>query len=326
MRIGFMGTPDFAKIVLQGLIDNGHEVKVVLTQPDKAVGRGKKIQYSPVKELALKNNIPVWQPEKVKSEEGLTSKLKALRLDILIVVAYGQILPNDVIESAKYGTVNVHASLLPHLRGAAPIQRAIVSGDEITGVTIMNVAEKLDAGDMLSKVEVQIGKMNFEELHDKLAFEGTKLLLDTLKKIEEGTATYEKQDDEKATYAKMVFKPEGKIDFTVDPKLVECKIRGFDPWPGAFAYIAGDDASGLTAGKTENVSEAIKFWKAEPLDIKTAPHDAGKVIEADTESFTVSCGGKALRVLEIQVPGKKRCEFKEYVKGHSDIKIGTRFI
>ena len=311
MKIGFMGTPDFAKAVLEGLIKDGHDVRVVLTQPDKEVGRGKKIQYSPVKNLALENNIPVWQPEKVKAETDMADRLKALNLDIIIVVAYGQILPNDVIASAKYGTVNVHASLLPHLRGAAPIQRAIVNGDKLTGVTIMDVAEKLDAGDMLSKAEVEIGDMNFEQLHDKLAEVGTKLLLETLPKIEDGTVIREKQDDSLATYAKMVFKQDGKIDFTRDPYEIECQIRGFDPWPGAFATLDGTDT-------------VVKFWKAEPLDI--ASTEPGKVIAVDNKSFTVSCGGKALRVTEIQVPGKKRTAFSEYLKGHNDISVGSRFV
>ena len=312
MKIGFMGTPDFAKIVLSGLLTAGHDVKVVLTQPDKARDRGKKIQYSPVKELALENGIEVWQPVSVRSESDMGDKLRKLNLDILVVVAYGQILPNDVIQSAKFGTINVHASLLPHLRGAAPIQRSIVDGDKVTGVTIMNVAEKLDAGDMISKVEVEIGKMNYEELHDKLAHEGTKLLLDTLVKIEKGEAEYVKQDDSKATYAKMIFKQDGKIDFSLTPIQLECKIRGFDPWPGAFAYMSGKD-------------DPVKFWKAEPIEIVTKEEDYGKVIDVNNNSFTVACGKSAIMVTEIQVPGKKRVSFSEYLKGHNDIKVGTRF-
>lgn len=312
MKIGFMGTPDFARVVLQGLIEAGHEISVVLTQPDKARDRGKKIQYSPVKELAIEHSIQVWQPEKVKAELDMANRLKALNLDIIVVVAYGQILPNDVIDSAKYGTINVHASLLPHLRGAAPIQRAIVDGDKLTGVTIMKVAEKLDAGDMLSKVEVEIGKMNYEELHDRLALEGTKLLIDTLKNIEDGSVSYEKQDDELATYAKMIFKQDGKIDFSSSPEMIECKIRGFDPWPGAFANIEGK-------------AEPIKFWKAEPINVNTTEDDYGKVIAIDNNSFTVATGKGAIKVLEIQIPGKKRTLFSEYVKGHNDITIGTKF-
>lgn len=232
-----MGTPEFAVTVLEGLLNTKHEVGLVATQPDKAKNRGKKIQYTPVKEKALEHNIKVLQPEKVRGNEEFLEELKDYRPDIIVVAAYGQILPKEVLELPKYGCVNVHASLLPRLRGAAPIQRAIIEGDEETGVTIMQMSEGLDTGDMLAKESIKIGTMNYSMLHDALAEIGARLMVHTLDLIEEGKISPEPQDDSKSSYAKMVFKQEGKIDFTRQPEAVERLIRGFDPWPGAFANM-----------------------------------------------------------------------------------------
>ena len=307
MKIVFMGTPEFAVTVLAGLLSSDHEVGLVVTQPDKAKNRGKKIQYTPVKELALEHGITVLQPERVRGNEEFLGQLKEYAPDIIVVVAYGQIIPKEILELPKYGCVNVHASLLPRLRGAAPIQRAILEGDEETGVTIMQMAEGLDTGDMLTRDSVKIGNMNYSELHDKLAEIGSGLLLRTLPLIESGEVEPEVQDDSKSSYAKMIFKQEGKIDFAKEPAEIERLIRGFDPWPGAFC-----DYEGLV----------LKLWKAEPLagDAQAAP---GTILEASPAGIKIACGKGSLLVTEIQVPGKKRVAVSEYLKGN---KIETGII
>ena len=299
-----MGTPDFAAVVLRGLIDAGHEIAAVVTQPDKQKGRGKHIQYSPVKEVALSHEIPVLQPLRVKNDKEFYEELKALKPDISVVAAFGQILPVEVLEVPKYGSVNVHASLLPELRGASPIQHAILQGNEETGVTIMQMGPGLDTGDMISKVKVKIGSMNYEELHDALAEAGTELLLKTLEDIESGKAEFEKQDDSKSSYAPMISKQDGHLDFIRSPEELIYKMRAFDPWPGAFAIY-------------NDKGDAMKFWKGEAVDIATSEEDQGKIIEVDNNSFTVACGSRALRVTEIQVPGKKRMPVGDYLRGNS---------
>ena len=300
MKIAFMGTPEFAVTVLEGLLNTKHEVGLVATQPDKAKNRGKKIQYTPVKEKALEHNIKVLQPEKVRGNEDFLEELKDYRPDIIVVVAYGQILPKEVLELPKYGCVNVHASLLPRLRGAAPIQRAIIEGDEETGVTIMQMSEGLDTGDMLAKESIKIGTMNYSMLHDALAEIGARLMVHTLDLIEEGKISPEPQDDSKSSYAKMVFKQEGKIDFTRQPEAVERLIRGFDPWPGAFC---------------EYEDMVMKLWKAQPLCENTGK-EPGTIIEVSARGIKIACGDGALLVSEIQIPGKKRVAVSEYLKGN----------
>lgn len=295
-----MGTPEFAVTVLEGLLNTKHEVGLVATQPDKAKNRGKKIQYTPVKEKALEHNIKVLQPEKVRGNEEFLEELKDYRPDIIVVVAYGQILPKEVLELPKYGCINVHASLLPRLRGAAPIQRAIIEGDEETGVTIMQMSEGLDTGDMLAKESIKIGTMNYSMLHDALAEIGARLMVYTLDLIEEGKISPKPQDDSKSSYAKMVFKQEGKIDFTRQPEAVERLIRGFDPWPGAFC---------------EYEDMVMKLWKAQPLCENTGK-EPGTIIEVSARGIKIACGDGALLVSEIQIPGKKRVAVSEYLKGN----------
>ena len=300
MKIAFMGTPEFAVTVLEGLLNTKHEVGLVATQPDKAKNRGKNIQYTPVKEKALEHNIKVLQPEKVRGNEEFLEELKDYRPDIIVVAAYGQILPKEVLELPKYGCVNVHASLLPRLRGAAPIQRAIIEGDEETGVTIMQMSEGLDTGDMLAKESIKIGTMNYSMLHDALAEIGARLMVHTLDLIEEGKISPEPQDDSKSSYAEMVFKQEGKIDFTRQPEAVERLIRGFDPWPGAFC---------------EYEDMVMKLWKAQPLCENTGK-EPGTIIEVSARGIKIACGDGALLVSEIQIPGKKRVAVPEYLKGN----------
>ncbi|MDY3238813.1 MAG: methionyl-tRNA formyltransferase [Anaerovoracaceae bacterium] len=306
MKTVFMGTPDFAAVVLDSVVKAGFEVGYVITQPDKARDRGKKIQFTPVKEKALEYGLEVLQPEKVRENAALLEQLQEYRPDIIIVVAYGQILPKELLELPELGCVNVHASLLPKLRGASPIQNAIVTGETVTGVTIMQMGEGLDTGDMLTQVEVEIGRMNGEQLHDALAEAGAKLLVETLPKLEAGQITPQPQDDSQSTYAGLIRKADGKIDFRKTPEEIERLIRGFDPWPGAFC-----DCSGTV----------MKLWAAQPLN-QTCEQEPGTVLRTGEEGMDVSCGGRILRVTEIQMPGKKRVFVKDYLRGNS-IASGT---
>lgn len=300
MKIAFMGTPEFAVRVLEGLLATEHEVGLVVTQPDKAKNRGKKIQYTPVKEKAAEHGIKVLQPERVRGNAEFMGELTEYNPDIIIVVAYGQILPKEVLELPKYGCVNVHASLLPRLRGAAPIQRAIIEGDEETGVTIMQMSEGLDTGDMLLKESIKIESMNYSSLHDALADIGAELMVKALSLIERGEIKPEPQDDSKSSYAKMVFKQEGKIDFSKEPEEVERLIRGFDPWPGAFC---------------DYEDMVMKLWKAEPVKQNTGKAP-GTIAEVSKDGMKIACGSGTLLVTEIQVPGKKRVAVSDYLKGN----------
>ena len=306
-----MGTPDFAAVILKGLIDAGHDIPLCVTQPDKQKGRGKKVQFSPVKEVAVENGIKVIQPERVRGDLEFLDEIRNAEADISVVAAYGQILPVEVLEAPKFGSVIVHASLLPELRGASPIQHAILLGKKETGVTIMQMGPGLDTGDMISKVAIPVGDSNFSELHDKLAEAGSKLLIETLGSIEKGTAVFEKQDDSLSSYAPMIGKQDGHIDFTADPDEIVNKIRAFDPWPGAFAVFGDAD-------------ETMKFWKAEALDIPTSDSDTGTITSVESDSFCVGCGGKTLKVTEIQVPGKRRMAVSDYLRGNS-LKKGQLF-
>lgn len=307
MKTVFMGTPEFAAVILKTLLDSRHQVAYAVTQPDKAKNRGKKIQYTPVKEIAIENDIEVLQPERVRGNEEFIQTLRECNPDIMIVAAYGQILPKEVLDLPKYGCINVHASLLPKLRGAAPIQKAIIDGEKETGVTIMQMAEGLDTGDMLLKDAVEIGNMNYSQLHDRLAEMGSKLLLEALNLIEDGKVKAEKQDDSVSTYAHMISKADGKVDFNRSPEDIERLIRGFDPWPGAFC-----DCGEIV----------MKLWKAQPLDEDTNGIQPGTVMSADETGLKVACGGRALMVTEIQVPGKKRVKVGDYLKGNR-IEAGT---
>lgn len=308
MKIVFMGTPEFAAESLKALYESEHSVELVITQPDRAKNRGKKVQFTPVKEVAVEHDTEVMQPEKIRNNEEIMEALTAINPDIIVVAAYGQILPEEILNLPKYGCINVHASLLPRLRGASPIQQAIVLGEEKTGVTIMQMAKGLDTGDMLTKSEIEIGSLNGSQLHDALAEMGGVLLVDTLKLIEEGKIVPEPQDDELATYAGLISKKDGKIDFSKSPVEIERLIRGFDPWPGAFCNLGED---------------VIKFWKAIPTDEATAKED-GTVLAADKDGIKVACGGKVLVVTEIQAPGKKRMAVGDYLRGHA-IEKGSKF-
>lgn len=300
MKVVFMGTPDFAVPVLDAILKAGHEVGYVVTQPDKAKNRGKKVQFTPVKELAVTHNIEVLQPERIKESPETMEVLKAYKPDIAVVVAYGQIIQKELLDLPKYGCVNVHASLLPKLRGASPIHHAILQGEEETGVTIMQMAEGLDTGDMLTKVSLPIDGMNCEALHDKLAEMGANLLVDTLPMIEAGEVKPEPQDDALSSYAGLISKKDGVIDFTKTPEEIERQIRAFDPWPGAYCAYKG---------------ETMKLWKAEALD-KESDAEAGTIVKVSNEGIDICCGGRLLRATEIQMPGKKRVEVKAFLLGN----------
>lgn len=301
MKAVFMGTPEFASVILKALCESDHEVELVVTQPDRARDRGKKIQITPVKETALSYGIPVIQPEKIKTDERTIEILEKTDPDIIVVAAYGQILPQRVLDIPRFGCVNVHASLLPELRGASPIQRAIAQGDEKSGVTIMKMAAGLDTGDIITQEETDISGLTGGQLHDILADMGAGLLVKTLSLIEEGRAVYRPQDENKATYAGLISKKDGKIDFTRPPEEVERMIRAFDPWPGSFCFM-GD--------------ETIKIWKAHVID-RPAQRPSGEILAVSEKGIEISCGGKVLAADEIQAPGKKRLRADEYIRGRS---------
>lgn len=304
MRIVYMGTPDFAVPSLQALYDAGHEIVYVVTQPDAVRDRGKKVKFSAVKEKALELGLEVLQPQKVKGNDEFETMLKAVAPDVIAVAAYGQILPKEILNIPRLGCINVHGSLLPRFRGAAPIQRAIMAGDEETGVTIMYMAEGLDTGDMLAKVKTPVDRKTGQQLHDELAVLGAELLVKTIPELE--NITGQPQNDDESTYAHMLSKKEGHVDFSHDPEEIERTIRAFDPWPGTYAY-EGD--------------RMIKLWKAEVPGKKT-DEKGGTVLAVTADGIDVAAGGSVLRITEIQVPGKKRVAVKEYLKGNS-IEIGT---
>ncbi len=275
MKIIYMGTPDFAVAPLAALAENGYEVEAVITQPDKPKGRGKTMMPTPVKEEALKHGIPVLQPVKVRDPE-FVEELKNLAPDIIIVAAFGQIIPKSILDMPRFGCINIHASLLPKYRGAAPIQQAVIDGEKESGVTIMQMGTGLDTGDMISRIVVPLAKDETGgSLFDKLAQAGAELLVQTLPSIFDGTATREKQPEESPTpYAAMISKKMGLLDFSKNAEELERLVRGLDPWPSAFTFING---------------KTLKVWKSSVLE-KQAQEAPGTVIAADKGGIQVACG------------------------------------
>ena len=251
MKVVFMGTPDFSVGTLEALVEAGYEITGVVTQPDKPKGRGKQMMPTPVKEAAEKHGLPVYQPRRVRDAEAI-EEIRKMEPDVIVVVAFGQIIPKEILDMPKYGCINVHASLLPAYRGAAPIQWAVMNGDEVSGVTIMKMDEGLDTGDMLTKVEVPLAADETGgSLFDKLAAAGAKLLVETLPRLEKGEVTPEKQPEISTTeYARMIKKEDGKIDWTKSAVEIERQIRAMSPWPSAFTFING---------------KTLKVWKASVL-------------------------------------------------------------
>ncbi len=304
MNIVFMGTPDFAVPCLQALIDSGENVQAVFTQPDKPKGRGYKMLPPPVKLLAEKYGIPVYQPASLKKgddAEMAYKVLKELSPDLIIVVAYGKLLPKEILELPKYYCINVHASLLPKYRGAAPVQRCVLDGEKETGVTTMLMEEGLDTGDMLLKISTAIGKdETASELHDRLSVMGAKLLTDTVNAVKSGSITREKQDDTLSSYAAMITKDMCPIDFSKPAAEIHNLIRGLSSSPGAAAMYKG---------------KRLKILKSTLSDSKTYTNEAGTVI--NEKDFTVVCGdGKAVTFLEVQAEGGKRLKTADFLRGN----------
>lgn len=300
MKVIFMGTPDFSVPVLQGLIDSKeHEVTAVVTQPDKPRGRSGKLVFTPVKQLAVEHGIPVYTPKRVKDPE-FVKELSQIPCDVIVVIAFGQILSKEILDLPKYGCINVHASLLPRWRGAAPMQWAIIAGDEMTGITTMQMDVGLDTGDMLLAKEIPISPNETgESLHDKMAVLGSELLLETLRQAEEGTLHPKPQNDEDSTYAKMLTKETGKIDWNLDAAQIERYIRGLNSWPSAYSGYKG---------------KTLKLWRAEVLS-EVTEGKPGTVVSVEKDSFTVQTGSGCLRILELQLEGKKRMDAGSFLRG-----------
>lgn len=304
MRIVFMGTPDFAVPSLQALIDAGHDVCAVYTQPDKPQGRKQILTAPPVKTLALEHDIPVFQPNTLKNEDE-QARLRELAPEVIIVVAYGKLLPKAVLDIPPHGCINVHGSLLPRWRGAAPIQWAVIAGDEMAGVTTMQMAEGLDTGDMLLTYETKVGeKETAGELFDRLAQSGAELLTQTLVKLDE--ITPRPQDDAQSCYAHMLDKQMAVIDWSKSAHEIDCLIRGLNPWPIALTTLSG---------------ERLKVFAAEKAAGNGEP---GTVLEAaPKKGLTVACGEGALKLTEIQLVGGKRMKTTDFLRGHA-IEVGTK--
>lgn len=301
MRIVFMGTPSYASAALEKLIGEGFEVAAVYTQPDKPKGRGMELSASPVKEIALANGIPVFQPEKMRDGQVL-HQMEELQPDCLVVVAYGRILPDDVLAVPRLGAVNVHASLLPKYRGASPIQRAVLNGDRVTGVTTMYIASELDSGDIIYQAETEIGEFETSgQLYDRLAALGAELLVKTLRDIDGGVAPRTPQDDSMASAVTLLDKSLSPIDWNKMPRKIVKQIYGLQPWPVATMELGGERCKVFAAGYTDNRTEK----------------EAGSVVSAGKAGIEMACaGGETLMITEIQAPGKKRMRAADYILGH----------
>jgi len=305
-----MGTPDFSVPALENLIKE-HEVAAVITQPDKRKGRGKAMAYPPVKETALAHGIPVLQPKRVREKEFI-EKLREIAPDVIVVVAFGQILPEDILSLPRYGCINIHASLLPRYRGAAPIQWAIINGEKETGVTTMYMAKGLDTGDMIDKVVVPIDeKETGESLHDKLSAAGGELILRTLSDIENGTAKRTVQDDSESCYAGMLSREMGEIDWTGEAAAIERLIRGLNSWPSAYTFLSGKTLKLWDADVQEDIPDSEKD-EAGAAKKDSVP---GTVIRVTRKNFYVMTGKGILKVNDVQLQGKKRMPTGSFLLG-----------
>ena len=307
MRIVFMGTPDFSVPALEALVEGGHEVVAAITQPDKPKGRGKAVLMTPVKEKAMELGIPVYQPVKVREPE-FVEKLRQMEPDAIVVVAFGQILPKSILEIPRYGCVNIHASLLPKYRGAAPIQWAVIDGERESGVTTMFMNEGLDTGDMLEKEAVTLDpKETGGSLHDKLSAIGGRPILSTLKGLEDGTLKGTPQTDEGTCYAKMLKKSLGDIDWTMDAAAIERLIRGLNPWPSAYTCLHG---------------KTLKIWDGDVLEREYGV-EPGTVAEVAKDRLVVQTGQGSLAIRSLQLEGKKRMDAGDFLRGYA-VEAGTR--
>ena len=306
MEVIFMGTPDFAVGTLEAIIEAGHDVVLVVTQPDKPKGRSGALQFTPVKECALAHNIEVFQPTKIRLEENV-EVLRKYDADIMVVAAFGQILPQSILEMKKYGCINVHASILPKYRGAAPIQWAVINGDEVTGVTIQQMDIGVDTGDIILIKELPIAKDETGGgLFDKLAVIGAEAAVEALAQIENGTVTKTPQNHEEATHVSMISKEFGNIDWNRSALEIERLIRGLNPWPSAYTTLDG---------------KTFKIWKANVVDCNSN-YEAGVISEVTKNSILVQTGEGQLALLEVQLEGKKRMETDAFLRGFS-VEAGT---
>lgn len=304
LRIVFAGTPDFAASSLQALLDSEHEVIAVYTQPDRPAGRGRKLTPSPVKKLALEHNIDVSQPVSLKGEAEQT-ELASLNADIMVVVAYGLLLPKAVLDTPRLGCINVHASLLPRWRGAAPIHRALLAGDTTTGVTIMQMDVGLDTGDMLYKVECAIEPEDSSgELHDRLAMIGADALTTSLKQIRDGDIQPEKQDDNLANYAHKLEKQEGAVDWSQPAERIARQVRGLSPWPVAYCTLDG---------------KTLRIWGAQASDEVTTEYTPGSIISVTKKTIQIACGQGSLLLTKIQLPGGKPLDTAAVLNAKRDL-------
>lgn len=304
MRILFMGTPEFAEVSLKALVEDNRDVVCVITQPDKPKGRGYEMAMPEVKVYAMEKNIPVYQPDTLK-DNAILPLLQKYQPDVIVVVAYGKILPEYVLNFPKYGCINIHGSLLPKYRGAAPIQRAVINGEEVSGVTSMYMEKGLDTGDMLIKRELPIGmETTAGEYHDALALLGGKVLLETLDVLSEGNISPKKQDDALSTYASQLSKAEGEIDWNNTSVEIYNKVRGLNPWPKAFSFIEGKRFVVDFVYKSEQCGKP------------------GEVLAADKDGILVACGEGSVLIKEIKIEGKKKMSVEDYLRGHK-IEKGT---
>ncbi|MGL6049363.1 methionyl-tRNA formyltransferase [Aeromonas salmonicida] len=302
LKLIFAGTPDFAARHLAALLSSDHEVVAVYTQPDKPAGRGQKLTASPVKELALTHNLPVYQPASLRKEEA-QAELASLGADLMVVVAYGLILPKVVLDTPRLGCINVHGSLLPRWRGAAPIQRSIWAGDTETGVTIMQMDVGLDTGAMIRKVTCPIAANETStSLYDKLAELGPQALVDTINAMAAGETAAEEQDDALANYAEKLSKEEARIDWSMEAVAIERCIRAFNPWPISWFEVAG---------------QTIKVWQAEVVDSEHS-QPAGTLLKADKQGIDIATGLGVLRLLTLQPPGKKAMSVSDLLNSRRD--------
>lgn len=309
MKIVYMGTPDFAVPALKALAESEYEVAAVVTQPDKPKGRGKTLMPTPVKEEALKHGIAVYQPKKVRDAEFMEI-LEGLKPDVIIVAAFGQIIPKAILDFPPFGCLNIHASLLPKYRGAAPIQQAVIDGEKESGVTIMKMGTGIDTGDMISKIVVPITEEETGgSLFDKLAEAGADLLMETLPSVFDGTAIYEKQPEESPTpYASMITKQMGLMDFTKEAHVLERLVRGMNPWPSAHTFLNGKN---------------LKIWGSRVSDQETN-EEPGTVVAVDKEGIHVACRKDVLILTEVQLEGKKRMEAEAFLRGYT-VEKGMKF-
>lgn len=308
MRIVFMGTPDFAVDSLAALVESSdHEIVAVITQPDRPKGRGQKVLMTPVKEYALEKNLVVLQPAKIRTPEFI-EELKVLAPELIVVVAFGQFLPKEILELPKYGCINVHASLLPKYRGAAPIHYAVMNGEKESGVTIMRMDKGMDTGAMLAKVATYIGEdMTMGELHNELKVAGAHLLLEVIRGLEDGTIKDMPQNDAEATYASLLDKEIEKIEWSKSASEIHNKVRGLNPWPGAYTLLPD--------------GRKLKIWQTRVMTKEYSGTKPGTVVAFSKEGFIVACGNGCLEVIEVQPESKKKMPADVYCNGYK-MKLG----